>query len=86
MLFLLQRPVEGPSGAKQDLRSFKLILEYIKALPVSFLMCNSEQTSFCICLGMKYPFLRLCCISVFLDYFQECLLVNHGVEWKLDMT
>ncbi|KAL9412595.1 hypothetical protein AB3S75_041272 [Citrus x aurantiifolia] len=28
-----QRPVEGPSGAKQDLRSFKLILEYIKALP-----------------------------------------------------
>lgn len=68
MLFLLQRPVEGPSGAKQDLRSFKLILEYIKALPVSFLMRNSEQTSFCIFLGMKYPFLRLCCTSVFLDY------------------
>uniref|UniRef100_A0A2P2KT36 NAD(P)-binding domain-containing protein n=1 Tax=Rhizophora mucronata TaxID=61149 RepID=A0A2P2KT36_RHIMU len=30
-----QRPIEGPVGAKQDLRSFKLILEYIKALPVS---------------------------------------------------
>ncbi|GMN19223.1 hypothetical protein TIFTF001_043015 [Ficus carica] len=28
-----QKPVEGPAGAKQDPRSFKLILEYIKALP-----------------------------------------------------
>ncbi|KAI4331128.1 hypothetical protein MLD38_029345 [Melastoma candidum] len=28
-----QRPLEGPSATKQDLRSFKLILEYIKALP-----------------------------------------------------
>ncbi|XWS11675.1 hypothetical protein CRYUN_Cryun37aG0019500 [Craigia yunnanensis] len=28
-----QRPVEGPAGMKQDPRSFKLILEYIKALP-----------------------------------------------------
>ncbi|XVF74894.1 hypothetical protein PTKIN_Ptkin13bG0147100 [Pterospermum kingtungense] len=28
-----QRPVEGTAGMKQDPRSFKLILEYIKALP-----------------------------------------------------
>ncbi|XP_039125348.1 protein HIGH CHLOROPHYLL FLUORESCENCE PHENOTYPE 173, chloroplastic [Dioscorea cayenensis subsp. rotundata] len=28
-----QRPAEGPSGNNQDPRSFKLILEYIKALP-----------------------------------------------------
>ncbi|XP_011087899.1 uncharacterized protein LOC105169238 [Sesamum indicum] len=28
-----QRPVEGPVAVKQDLRSFQLILEYIKALP-----------------------------------------------------
>ncbi|KAL1534344.1 protein HIGH CHLOROPHYLL FLUORESCENCE PHENOTYPE 173, chloroplastic-like protein [Salvia divinorum] len=28
-----QRSVEGPVGGKQDLRSFQLILEYIKALP-----------------------------------------------------
>ncbi|PON91182.1 Hopanoid-associated sugar epimerase [Trema orientale] len=28
-----QKPVEGPAGMKQDPRSFKLILEYIKALP-----------------------------------------------------
>ncbi|KAG0475084.1 hypothetical protein HPP92_014770 [Vanilla planifolia] len=28
-----QRPPEGPSGLTQDPRSFKLILEYIKALP-----------------------------------------------------
>ncbi|EXB26138.1 hypothetical protein L484_010455 [Morus notabilis] len=28
-----QKPVEGPAGANQDPRSFKLILEYIKALP-----------------------------------------------------
>lgn len=34
-LNLLQKPVEGPAGAKQDPRSFKLIFEYIKALPVS---------------------------------------------------
>ncbi|CAA0842330.1 high chlorophyll fluorescence phenotype 173 [Striga hermonthica] len=27
------RPTEGPVGGKQDLRSFQLILEYIKALP-----------------------------------------------------
>lgn len=39
LIFVLQRPIEGPSGTMQDLRSFKLILEYIKALPVSsFLM------------------------------------------------
>lgn len=38
LLFLtvmLQRPTETPQGPKQDLRSFKLIMEYIKALPVS---------------------------------------------------
>ncbi|XP_059304208.1 protein HIGH CHLOROPHYLL FLUORESCENCE PHENOTYPE 173, chloroplastic [Lycium ferocissimum] len=28
-----QRPTEGPSGPNQDLRSFQLIMEYIKALP-----------------------------------------------------
>ncbi|KAL2476889.1 high chlorophyll fluorescence phenotype [Forsythia ovata] len=28
-----QKPVEGPIGMKQDLRSFQLILEYVKALP-----------------------------------------------------
>ncbi|KAL3510132.1 hypothetical protein ACH5RR_029533 [Cinchona calisaya] len=28
-----QRPVEVPTGVTQDLRSFKLILEYVKALP-----------------------------------------------------
>ncbi|GFZ04421.1 high chlorophyll fluorescence phenotype 173 [Actinidia rufa] len=28
-----QRPVEGTSGMKQDLRSFELIMEYVKALP-----------------------------------------------------
>ncbi|GMQ07730.1 hypothetical protein CsSME_00051809 [Camellia sinensis var. sinensis] len=28
-----QKPIEGPAGTKQDLRSFKLIMEYIKALP-----------------------------------------------------
>ncbi|KAG5538169.1 hypothetical protein RHGRI_025292 [Rhododendron griersonianum] len=28
-----QRPIEGPAGMKQDMRSFQLIMEYIKALP-----------------------------------------------------
>lgn len=28
-----QRPIDGPSGVNQDLRSFQLIMEYIKALP-----------------------------------------------------
>ncbi|CAN4076167.1 unnamed protein product [Withania somnifera] len=28
-----QRPIEGPTGVNQDLRSFQLIMEYIKALP-----------------------------------------------------
>ena len=32
--FLFQKPVEVNAAMKQDLRSFKLILEYIKALPV----------------------------------------------------
>jgi len=44
-IFLLQRPVEAPAGAKQDLRSFKLILEYIKALPVSALLLLLKKTS-----------------------------------------
>jgi len=33
--FLFQKPVEVNATMQQDLRSFKLILEYIKALPVS---------------------------------------------------
>ncbi|XP_044481918.1 protein HIGH CHLOROPHYLL FLUORESCENCE PHENOTYPE 173, chloroplastic [Mangifera indica] len=44
-----QRPVEGrPSGASQDLRSFKLILEYIKALP------TGQETDFVLvsCTGL----------------------------------
>lgn len=32
---LFQRPVDGVAGAQQDLRSFSLVFEYIKALPVS---------------------------------------------------
>lgn len=35
LFYLLQRPSEGATGTMQDLRSFKLIMEYIKALPVS---------------------------------------------------
>ncbi|KAJ9139542.1 hypothetical protein P3X46_030271 [Hevea brasiliensis] len=43
-----QRPVEGPAGTKQDLRSFKLILEYIKALP------TGQETDFVLvsCTGL----------------------------------
>uniref|UniRef100_A0A2P2KT18 NAD(P)-binding domain-containing protein n=1 Tax=Rhizophora mucronata TaxID=61149 RepID=A0A2P2KT18_RHIMU len=43
-----QRPIEGPVGAKQDLRSFKLILEYIKALP------SGQETDFVLvsCTGL----------------------------------
>ncbi|KAK3206638.1 hypothetical protein Dsin_020684 [Dipteronia sinensis] len=43
-----QKPVEGPSGMKQDLRSFKLILEYIKALP------TGQETDFVLvsCTGL----------------------------------
>ncbi|KAI5563567.1 hypothetical protein BDE02_14G000200 [Populus trichocarpa] len=43
-----QRPVEAPAGAKQDLRSFKLILEYIKALP------TGQETDFVLvsCTGL----------------------------------
>ncbi|KAJ6915683.1 protein HIGH CHLOROPHYLL FLUORESCENCE PHENOTYPE 173 [Populus alba x Populus x berolinensis] len=43
-----QRPVEGPAGVKQDLRSFKLILEYIKALP------TGQETDFILvsCTGL----------------------------------
>ena len=38
---ILQRAVEGPAAGvkQQDLRSFELILEYIKALPVSYFRC-----------------------------------------------
>ncbi|RVW59309.1 hypothetical protein CK203_101689 [Vitis vinifera] len=38
VLFILQRPIDGPTGTQQDLRSFKLIMEYIKALPVNALI------------------------------------------------
>ncbi|XP_043712333.1 protein HIGH CHLOROPHYLL FLUORESCENCE PHENOTYPE 173, chloroplastic isoform X2 [Telopea speciosissima] len=43
-----QRPVEGPAEMKQDLRSFKLILEYIKALP------TGQETDFILvsCTGL----------------------------------
>ncbi|XP_030461547.2 protein HIGH CHLOROPHYLL FLUORESCENCE PHENOTYPE 173, chloroplastic [Syzygium oleosum] len=43
-----QRPIEGPSGTMQDLRSFKLILEYIKALP------TGQETDFVLvsCTGL----------------------------------
>lgn len=43
-----QRPVEGPTGINQDLRSFKLILEYIKALP------TGQETDFVLvsCTGL----------------------------------
>ncbi|KAK1323765.1 Uncharacterized protein QJS10_CPA02g01628 [Acorus calamus] len=43
-----QRPIEGPGGTKQDLRSFKLILEYIKALP------TGQETDFILvsCTGL----------------------------------
>ncbi|KAJ4844493.1 hypothetical protein Tsubulata_006331 [Turnera subulata] len=46
-----QRPVEGPArstGVNQDLRSFKLILEYIKALP------TGQETDFVLvsCTGL----------------------------------
>ncbi|KAK1289318.1 Uncharacterized protein QJS10_CPB18g00005 [Acorus calamus] len=45
---LEQRPIEGPGGTKQDLRSFKLILEYIKALP------TGQETDFILvsCTGL----------------------------------
>ncbi|XP_042478720.1 protein HIGH CHLOROPHYLL FLUORESCENCE PHENOTYPE 173, chloroplastic isoform X2 [Macadamia integrifolia] len=43
-----QRPVEGPAEMKQDLRSFKMILEYIKALP------TGQETDFILvsCTGL----------------------------------
>ncbi|KAK9097838.1 hypothetical protein Syun_024883 [Stephania yunnanensis] len=43
-----QRPVEGPTGSTQDLRSFKMILEYIKALP------TGQETDFVLvsCAGL----------------------------------
>ncbi|KAJ4962817.1 hypothetical protein NE237_022756 [Protea cynaroides] len=43
-----QRPVEAPAEMKQDLRSFKLILEYIKALP------TGQETDFILvsCTGL----------------------------------
>ncbi|XP_020090489.1 uncharacterized protein LOC109711719 isoform X2 [Ananas comosus] len=45
-----QKPVDGPGGSKQDPRSFKLIMEYIKALPdketgKELLRCPSSGTS-----------------------------------------
>uniref|UniRef100_A0A5B7BA12 High chlorophyll fluorescence phenotype 173 protein n=1 Tax=Davidia involucrata TaxID=16924 RepID=A0A5B7BA12_DAVIN len=43
-----QRPIEGPAGTKQDLRSFKLIMEYIKAFP------TGQETDFILvsCTGL----------------------------------
>ncbi|KAI7980126.1 Uncharacterized protein LOK49_Contig194G00007 [Camellia lanceoleosa] len=43
-----QKPIEGPAGTKQDLRSFKLIMEYIKALP------TGQETDFILvsCTGL----------------------------------
>ncbi|KAB1213033.1 hypothetical protein CJ030_MR5G013087 [Morella rubra] len=43
-----QRPVEGPTRTNQDLRSFQLILEYIKALPAG------QETDFILvsCTGL----------------------------------
>ncbi|XP_058068640.1 protein HIGH CHLOROPHYLL FLUORESCENCE PHENOTYPE 173, chloroplastic isoform X1 [Magnolia sinica] len=43
-----QRPIEGPTGMTQDLRSFKLIMEYIKALP------TGQETDFILvsCTGL----------------------------------
>lgn len=43
-----QRPIEGPTGMKQDLRNFQLIMEYIKALP------TGEETDFILvsCTGL----------------------------------
>ncbi|KAK4765585.1 hypothetical protein SAY86_026675 [Trapa natans] len=43
-----QRPTETPQGSKQDLRSFKLIMEYIKALP------SGQETDFVLvsCTGL----------------------------------
>ncbi|KAK4761021.1 hypothetical protein SAY87_005914 [Trapa incisa] len=43
-----QRPTEAPQGSKQDLRSFKLIMEYIKALP------SGQETDFVLvsCTGL----------------------------------
>lgn len=59
----MQRPAEGPSGTKQDLRSFKLILEYIKALPVRpfyFLFFNIFFLCYC---WQEKKLLLLVCIS-----------------------
>ncbi|XP_034695913.1 protein HIGH CHLOROPHYLL FLUORESCENCE PHENOTYPE 173, chloroplastic isoform X1 [Vitis riparia] len=43
-----QRPIDGPTGTQQDLRSFKLIMEYIKALP------TGQETDFILvsCTGL----------------------------------
>ncbi|CAH9130096.1 unnamed protein product [Cuscuta epithymum] len=43
-----QRPIEGSKGVKEDLRSFKLVLEYIKALP------TGQETDFILvsCTGL----------------------------------
>lgn len=52
-LLVVQRPIEGPSGANQDLRSFKLILEYIKALPVSMTdLLKKKNTQQCFLLHL----------------------------------
>lgn len=51
----LQKPIEGPTGPKQDLRSFQLILEYVKALPVSFVLFFINIMSNVKLLLVTYP-------------------------------
>lgn len=55
----MQRPAEGPSGTKQDLRSFKLILEYIKALPVRPFYFLFFNIFFCVTVGKRKSYCSL---------------------------
>ncbi|KAH9702043.1 protein HIGH CHLOROPHYLL FLUORESCENCE PHENOTYPE 173 [Citrus sinensis] len=59
-----QRPVEGPSGAKQDLRSFKLILEYIKALPTIFSRVSSCESWGRVETGQETDFVLVSCTGL----------------------
>lgn len=63
--FLFQRSVDANATMKQDLRSFKLILEYIKALPVSafmqFPLKVASTTASCICAVKSVVQCRLQC-------------------------
>lgn len=63
-----QRVTDGTMGGNQDLRSFQLILEYIKALPVSCLimivlilqsvLSTLSLPAICICAAQEYMFCR----------------------------